>query len=160
MERLRMVRRLILAAALSLSAAGPAVAKVKRCFSAVEIRAEQEVRHGVFLRESANRCEGPWVVGMKPVWDDFALRFAAKLAKATDRRSKAYQREFPDRWPNVLTHADGRIVTYYRHFPLTRAYCENVNALVTEVGRRGWGGFSEQAKTIQNEVIGEVKACQ
>lgn len=137
-----------------------AVAKPKKCLTTAEIQAEQEIRHGIFLREAASRCDTAYVKGTRQAWDTFYTQAAPRFGKAKDKRIKAWQREFPDTWQRDLTIADGRIVTYHRHFPLSRAYCEGVDDLVQLVVKKGYAGFSKQAKTIQNEVIADYKVCR
>lgn len=139
---------------------GPAGAKPKHCLTEAEIKVEQEVRHGVFLREASRRCGEELTPGTKQTWDGFAEKSAEKFNRATDRRAKVYQREYEDIWQRQLTYSDGRMVTYYRHFPLTRAYCENVKKLLDGVARRGYGAFAEQAATVQNEVLADYKICR
>ncbi|MGE5506497.1 MAG: hypothetical protein ACM31L_18890 [Actinomycetota bacterium] len=140
-------------------AAQPALAKPKHCLSKGEVRSEQIIRHGVFLREAANACEGTYVSGVRKAWEDFVVRFNDRFKKANDDRIKAFQREFPDNWKRMITSADGQIVTYHRHTPLTKGYCENVDELVKELSG-GFNAFTTQAETIQNEVLSDYKNCR
>jgi hypothetical protein len=139
--------------------AAPAWAKPKQCLMPAEITAEQTVRHGIFLREAARRCqEDGYVTGTWKKWQTFDQRFGNNLKSATSTRTRAYQREFPNASKAELTQADGKIVTYYRHYPLTRAYCEDVDELLGEL--TGFGAFTSQAKLLQDEVRMAYKVCQ
>lgn len=151
--------RLLLAATL-LAAPTAAVAQVKfkRCLSTTEIQVEQLVRHGVFLRESGNRCD-EMVPGTAKKWKAFDERFGPKLKQQTDKRAKLFQREFKQDALKVRTYFDGRLVTSLRNAPLTTAYCTQANKMLDDVTKRGWGGFAEQAKVVQNEVLLDYKSC-
>jgi hypothetical protein len=137
-----------------------AAAKPKHCLTVAELRAEQEVRHGIFLREASRDCEGEYVKGIRQKWQDFETKFGPKFRQQNDKRVRAFQREFPNDWRRLMTSADGRLVTYHRNTPLTRAYCDNVEELVQDITAGAYGVFADQAKTIQDEVIGEYKACR
>lgn len=157
---MRSLFRLVLAAVLAAAPGGAwAQVKFKRCLSPTEIQVEQLVRHGVFLRESAGRCNEV-TPGSAKTWRDFDQRFGPRLKLQTDKRAKLFQREFRDNALKVRTYFDGRLVTYHRNVPITTAYCENVEELLTEVTKGGWGAFTTQAKTVQNEVLLDYKACQ
>lgn len=150
----------VVAVVLSLAVPVGAVAQVKfkRCLSPAEIQTEQLVRHGVFLREAANRCD-EMVPGTAKKWKAFDERFGRRLKSQTDRRAKMFTREFKQDALKVRTYFDGRMVTYYRNVPLTTAYCTQTNKLLDEVTKRGWNGYAEQAKVIQNEVLLDYKSC-
>ncbi len=153
--------RLVLFAALAVLISSPAAAaKPKKCFSLPEIRAEQEIRHGIYLREAAKRCDGRYLRGSNDMWQKFEAANATKFKAAMDKRKRAWEREFPDDWQYKINYADGRLVTYDRNVPLTTGFCENIDELLKEVDKRGYGGFSGQAKLIHNEVIDDYKVCQ
>lgn len=156
---MRPVFRLFVAAAL-LAAPTAAVAQVtfKRCLSSTEVQVEQLVRHGVFLREAANRCDD-MVRGTAKKWKAFDERFGTKLKQQTDKRAKLFQREFKQDALKVRTYFDGRLVTYHRNMPLTTAYCTQSNKMLDDIAKRGWNGFAEQAKVVQNEVLLDYKSC-
>ncbi|HLO75362.1 MAG TPA: hypothetical protein VK196_02770 [Magnetospirillum sp.] len=154
------VFRLALAAALlGVPTAAAAQVKFKRCLSSTEIQVEQLVRHGVFLREAGNRCD-EMVPGTARKWRAFDERFGPRLKQQTDRRAKLFQREFKQDALKVRTYFDGRLVTYHRNVPLTVAYCTQADEMLDDITKRGWGGFTEQAKVVQNEVLLDYKACQ
>lgn len=158
-------RTLLSAAVLAAVAAGPrdtyaqTRAKPSRCLTAADVKTEQLVRHGIFLREAGNRCD-EWVPGTRQKWLDFDGRFGTRLRSQTDRRIRMFQRAFRDDAVKVMTYFDGRLVTYHRHYPLSEGYCRNVDELLDEVRKRGWGGFTKQAEVIQNEVHLDYKVCQ
>jgi len=130
----------------------------KRCFSAKEIEVEQLVRHGIFMREAAKNCEKT-TPGVGKSWSEFDSKFAAKLKSQTDRRTKIFQREFKDRELQVRTYYDGRLVTYHRNESVTAAYCENIERMLGDLTKKGWGAFAKQAKLVQNEVQLDIKQC-
>jgi hypothetical protein len=142
-------------------AADPAIAqvKLKRCLTQSEVLTEQLVRHGIFLREGGNRCD-EYKPGTATLWKDFDAKFGQRFAQQTAKRHKMFEREFKGKATEVVTYFDGRLVTYYRHYPLGVAYCENVDKLLKDATKKGWGGFTKQAQTIQNEVILDYKVCQ
>lgn len=131
----------------------------KRCLTSSEVQVEQLVRHGVFLRDSSNRCD-EMTPGVDKMWKDFDTNFGVRLKQQTDRRARMFDREFKGDALKVRTYFDGRLVTYFRNRPLTVAYCTNVKTLLTDVGKGGWGTFSRQAKIVQNEVYLDYKTCQ
>lgn len=157
---MRSVSRLVLVAMLLAEpTAALAQAKFKRCLSDSEVQVEQLVRHGIFLRESANRCEEMLPNSAKK-WKAFDQRFGARLKQQTDKRVKLFAREFKQDALKVRTYFDGRLVTYHRNVPLTVAYCTQANKMLDDVTKRGWAGFAEQAKVVQNEVHLDYKICQ
>lgn len=153
--------RLILAAVLFANWVSPAAAQVKftRCLSQSEALTEQLVRHGVFLREAGNRCD-EYNPGTVNAWKDFDAKFGTRMKQQTDKRKKLFTKQFKDKAVQVTTYFDGRLVTYHRHFPISTAYCANVERLLKDVGKRGWAGFTDQAKTVQNEVLADYKVCR
>lgn len=161
---MRVLSRLVLAASFSFalglvwSNGAGAQVKFKRCLSPAELQVEQLVRQGVFLRESARRCN-EITPGSGKLWTDFDQKFGVRLKQQTDRRAKLFQREFKDDALKVRTYFDGRLVTYHRNVPLTIAYCENIDKMLIEVSKRGWGAFTKQSKVLENEVLLDYKAC-
>jgi hypothetical protein len=154
-----MIRFIFSLAVLAVLAPLPAqAAKPKHCITDPELRAEQAVRHGIFLREAGQRCND-YNPGTAKQWKDFDGRFASQLSGQTAKRAKFFQREFPDSWKNMMTYYDGRLVTYNRNFPLTRAYCGMIEELLQENLTGGWGAFTTQAKLTQDESRLEYKLC-
>ena len=145
---------------LSLPGAVLAAGKPKACFTLPEIKAEQEIRHGIYLREAANRCNARFLPGAKDRWQKVEAANGTKFKAANDKRSKAWEREFPDDWKYKITYADGRLVTYDRNIPLTAGFCENIDELLAAVEKGGYGAFSKQSKLLRNEVTEDYKACQ
>lgn len=158
------MRRSITVVVLSLallSSHAAMAAKPKHCFSPPEITAEREIRHGIYLREAARRCdEQQYTKGLNDKWQKFEGANGTRFKAAMDKRKRAWSREFPDDWQYKINHADGRLVTYARNIPRTQGFCDNIDDLMTEVDKRGYGGFSAQAKRIQNEVVADYKECQ
>ncbi|CAA7626855.1 conserved exported hypothetical protein [Candidatus Terasakiella magnetica] len=143
-----------------LGATSAQAAKPKKCLSLPEITAEREIRHGIFMRESSNRCDGRFLRGSAQMWQKFEQANGTKLRAANGKRLKAWEREFPTDWRYKINYADGRLVTYDRNIPLTAGFCENVEELLQEVDKRGYAAFSAQAKLLQNEVVEDYKVCQ
>jgi hypothetical protein len=152
--------RLVILAALLTALSGVVEAKPKNCFTAPELAAEQEIRHGIYMRDSAKRCDGEFVRGVSALWQKFEAASATKLKAAMTKRQKAWEREFPDDWQAKMTHADGRLVTFSRHVPRTFGFCDNIEELLQEIDKRGYAAFAKQAKRVRNEVIGDYKVCQ
>jgi len=141
--------------------AAPAAAQVKfkRCLTEGEVKVEKLVRHGIFLREGGNRCDEYYNPGTAKMWRDFDSKFGTRLAQQTARRKKVFEREFKDNPVEVMTYFDGRLVTYYRYYPLSVAYCGHVDKLLKEVSKSGWGAFAKQSEIVQADVIHDMRVC-
>jgi hypothetical protein len=150
----------ILVVLVLLSAAFPAQAKPKRCLSPAEVVAEQEIRHGIYLREATGRCDSRLLPGAKARWQKFETANGQRFRNANQKRVRAWQREYPDDWQAQMNYADGRLVSYDRNIPLTAGFCENIDELMTTVEKRGYNGFSKQAKVVRNQVVADYKVCQ
>ncbi len=135
-------------------------AKAKNCLSAPEVNAEREIRHGIYMREAARRCDGNYVIGTFNMWQKFEAASGAKFKASNDKRKKAWQREYPEDWQVKMNHADGRLVTYARNVPRTIGYCENIDDLLNDLDKKGYAAFTKQAKVVHNEVIEDYKVCQ
>ncbi len=133
-------------------------AKPKGCLSDGEIVTEQMVHHGVFLREEALRCND-YTPGTWATWAKFDKSFGTRLAAQTASRVKVFQREFPDDWKRMLLHFDGKLVVYYRNYPLTMPYCGDVKNLLDRNAKGGWGSFSKQAKLLQDVERLDWRSC-
>jgi len=155
-----MRRSLVLVLMSSLALSAPALAKPRSCFTTPEITAEREIRHGIYMREAAKRCDGEWIKGSNAIWQKFEAANGPKFKAANDKRKKAWQREFPDDWQYKMNHADGRLVTFARNVPRTLGYCDNIDEELQELDKRGYAAFVVQAKVVHNEVIGDYKVCQ
>lgn len=150
---------IILAIALSPAFAW-AAGKPKNCFSTTEIKAEQEVRQGIFLREAANRCNERLLPGARDRWQKIEGANGAKFRSSVDKRLKAWEREFPDDWKYKINYADGRLVTFARNIPLTEGFCENIDELLQTIEKRGFAAFTKLSKTVRNQVTDDYKVCQ
>ncbi|MGE4278120.1 MAG: hypothetical protein AB7G62_00940 [Magnetospirillum sp.] len=155
-----MRRSIVLATALSLLAT-PALAQVKfkRCLSPAEVKVEKLVRHGIFLREGGNRCDADYNPGTAKMWKDFDTKFGTRLAQQTAKRKKLFDREFKDKALEVMTYFDGRLVTYYRYYPLSVSYCGQIDKLLKEATKRGWNAFAKQSEIVQADVVTDLKIC-
>lgn len=135
-------------------------AKPKRCLSPAEVVAEQEIRHGIYLREASGRCDSRLLRGAKARWQKFETANGQRFRNANQKRINAWKREFPDDWQDQMNFADGRLISYDRHIPLTEGFCENIDNLLKTIESRGYGGFSKQAKVVRNQVVDDYKVCQ
>lgn len=154
------MRKAAVAFAFLLMPAAAFAAAPKKCFSVPEIKAEQEVRQGIFLREAANRCNERLLPGARDRWQKIEGDNGAKFRSAVDRRQKAWSREFPDDWKYQINYADGRLVTYARNVPLTEGFCENIDELLQTIEKRGFAAFSKLSKVVRNQVTDNYKVCQ
>lgn len=156
-----MRRPITLAAILSLLAT-PAFAQVKfkRCLTEPEVKVEKLVRHGIFLREGGNRCDVDYNPGTAKMWKDFDTKFGTRLAQQTAKRKKVFDREFKDNALEVMTYFDGRLVTYYRYYPLSVSYCGQVDKLLQAVTKSGWNTFAKQSEIVHPDVVMDMKICQ
>ena len=156
------MRSIIAAVVMIMLGAEPALAqaKFKRCLSPAEKKTEQIIRHGIFLREGGNRCDAEYNPGTAKLWSDFDKRFGRQLSQQTASRKKLFEREFKTKALEVMTYFDGRLVTYYRHYPLSTSYCGQVDKLLKEVSTRGWTAFVKQSAIVQADVIYDLKICQ
>ncbi len=146
---------------LALLSAEPALAagKPKGCFAQAEHQAEWEVRHGVRLREAADRCGVVYQPGMPKTWEGVADKLGARFKTANDTRRKAFQREFPDNFENAIVWWDGKIVMYFRNYPVNAAWCGELAKQLDEVSKKGYKAFQSQAKLGRGEVQHNIKAC-
>ncbi len=150
--------RKIIIAVLMLVWAFPVWAKPKNCFSRVELSSDLIIRHGVFLREAADRCNG-YQPGSKDIWKHFDQTFGTKLKSERTKRENAFKREFPDTWVRVVTTFDARMVTFDRNLPYTDAFCEDVRDMLDDNAKKGWGSFVKQSKVVRDESILDFKPC-
>ena len=152
----------ILVAVFLLISWGDALAapKPKRCLSPAEVNAEQEIRHGIYLREAAGRCDSLLLRGAKARWQKFEDANGQRFRNANQKRIRAWQREFPEDWQDQMNFADGRLISYDRHTPLTEGFCENIDNLLKTVEKSGYNGFAKQAKVVRNQVVEDYKVCQ
>jgi hypothetical protein len=147
----------VLISVLAVAASAQTPAK-KRCLSDAEVKTEQMVRHGVFLREAATRCDG-LVPGSAKLWRDFDKTAGDRLKKQTDAHNKWLQRKFGDDWKQAADFYDGRLVTAQRNYPLSQTFCDSVKTLLDANAARGWATFARQAKSLQDEVVLDFKLC-
>lgn len=158
------MRRIFAAVLLAVAVPMPVAAQsappstFRRCLNKQEVATERMIRHGIFLREGGRRCE-EYNPGTARMWSDFDSRFGPRLAQQTDRRKKLFERQFKDDALKVRTYFDGRLVTFYRHYPLSVAFCGHVDQLLKELSRRGWTAFVAQSSSAQPDVIYDLKVC-
>lgn len=151
-------RRTALVAALLTLAATAAEAKVKGCFSDAEHKAEWDIRQGLRMREAASRC-ATVVPGIDKKWEQVDQKLGSRFKSATDRRAKAFAREFPDK-PQVAEWWDGRIVTYFRNYPANKPWCEEMAKQMDEALGKGWTAVQSQSKLNKDEVRNDYKLCR
>lgn len=151
---------LVLVLALILAPAAARAASPKKCFSPSEIKAEQEIRQGIYLREAAGRCNERLLPGARDRWQKVEETNGQRFRSAVDKRKKAWTREFPDDWQYKINYADGRLVTYARNIPLTEGFCDNIDELLQTIEKRGYGAFNKLAGVVRNQVTDDYKVCQ
>ena len=132
----------------------------KKCFSLPEIKAEQEVRQGIFLREASNRCNERLLPGARDRWQKVETANGTKFRSSVDKRQKAWAREFPDDWKYQINYADGRLVTYARNISLTEGFCDNIDEILKAIEKKGFAAFSKLSKVVRNQVTDDYKVCQ
>lgn len=130
----------------------------KRCLTTKELETERLVRHGVYLREGSWRCD-KMVSGTWTMWSGIDRDLGPRMKQVTDARKRMFDKEFRQDGDKVRTYFDGRLVTYYRNFPLTGVYCNNIDTMLKEIQGRGWGAYGKQAKRIHDNVRLDFKAC-
>jgi hypothetical protein len=124
----------------------PAFAKPKGCFTATEESAEQMVRQGLRLREGARGCDSePWDAGTLPLWQQIDQQYGPQFAHQTEIRKNAFVREFSNDAENKLSEWDGRIVIYFRNYPLSDLYCGQIKSMMAAIQKGGWPAFTKQA---------------
>lgn len=137
-----------------------AAAKPKICFTKAEENAEQLVRGGLRLREGANGCEErPWSMQTAGLWQQVDEKFGPKFKQQTDIRRGAFVREFSKDVENRIQAWDGRTVLYFRNFPLSITYCQQIKATLQDFLKTGWGGFVKKARLYRIPVEDDYKPC-
>ncbi|MBF0334161.1 MAG: hypothetical protein HQL40_11030 [Alphaproteobacteria bacterium] len=150
--------RASLVAVLIVCLATDAVAAPRGCFTVPEHQAEQEIRHGIRLREGATECDA-WVPGLTEVWRKIDQTNGNRFAAQTKLREAAFAREF-ESWSNTYRDVwDGRIVMYFRNYPVTDAHCRQLAKQLDEVLKKGYRAFKEQASLLRNEVRMDYRTC-
>lgn len=156
----RPVARLGLTVLLCLCLTPSAWAKPKGCFTKSEHLSERMIRHGIFLRETARNCqESPYSLSTQPMWEAVDKANGARFKAETERRRKAFSREFGEKAEGMLQVWDGRIVMHYRHLPLTVAQCEGGKKMLEDAQKRGWKALKTQAEKSRNEVFMDYRIC-
>ena len=150
--------RTMLTLILVLALAAPADAKPKGCFTRAEISSDQIVRHGVYLREAADRCND-YEPGSWKVWKDLDDKFGVRFRSERSRRESAFKREFPDSWKQNVTTFDAKLVTFDRNLPYNDAFCADIKELLDNAQKKGWGEFTKQSKKIRDQARMEFKPC-
>jgi hypothetical protein len=154
------MRALSLILAAAILTASPAWAKPKGCFTKREEIAEQVVRHGVRLREGAQRCqELGFSTETGARWRAMDDLLGEQFSTQVGVRAKAFGREFGEAAEGELRLWDGRIVSYFRHRPLSEIYCRALDEMMDEASARGFNGFKAQALRERGEVRIQYRIC-
>lgn len=149
-----------IALALVLLAQPAAAAKPKGCFTNREHQAEQVIRHGIFLRESARLCAArPYYMDTDETWKSIEEALGASFAADTARRAKAFDREFGDRGEELRVYWNGRLVMEARHSATSPSFCDDVKVVLDEINRRGMRALKTQAEKARNLVLRDYKNC-
>jgi hypothetical protein len=154
------ILRILTATAVSAAVVLPAAAKPRGCFTKAEHNAERTVRHGIFLREMAFRCDvAPFSMKTKAIWLELDDRIGEQFKRNTDLRQRAFEREFEGRAEQILHAWDGRLVMQHRHMFLTKAQCDDAKKALEEARSRGFQAIRKQAEKVRNEVYYDYKLC-
>ena len=157
------MKRIVALAAILAFAAAPlpvAEAKPRGCFTKQEQTAEEVVRYGLRLREGGQGCdEAPWLDRTRPLWDAVDSQFGPQFRQQTETRRQAFIREFENDAENKLSQWNARIVIYYRHYPLSQVYCDQLKKTLTDVTKKPWGAFVKQAAIAHNDVRMTYTPC-
>jgi hypothetical protein len=157
MSRLAVVVPLVLGL---LSNAAFAQGAAKECFAKPEQQAEQIIREGIRLREGASGCDQPpFFMETWPLWQQIDRQFGARFAQQTAVRQRALKREFPDDPDNDETAWNGRVVMYFRHYPLSTVYCQAIKQQLQSVQKKGWAAIAKLAKAGTDEVEMDYRPC-
>lgn len=152
--------RIVVAAAVGLAVTMPAQAKPRGCFTKAEHNAERTVRHGIFLREMAFRCDvAPFSLQTRSIWLEVDNRIGDQFKRNTELRQRAFEREFEKRAPQILNAWDGRLVMQHRHMFLTKPQCDDAKKALEEARSRGFQAIRKQAEKVRNEVFYDYKLC-
>jgi hypothetical protein len=143
-----------------LAPSASAVAKPRGCFTKAEQQAEEIVRYGLKLREGGRGCDGqPWYRYTLPAWEAVDKLYGPQFRQQTDIRTKAFQREFANDAEHRLSLWNARIVFYYRHYPLSGAYCDDVKKMLANAQKDGWVKLTKQAHLSRDEVRMTYEPC-
>jgi hypothetical protein len=138
-----------------------AQAAPRGCFTKAEETAEQIVREGLRLREGAKGCaEAPWRQQTLSLWNSLDQRLGPQFAAQTLIRQKAFQREFSDDADNRLQMWNGRIVFYFRNYPLSEVYCAGIKDMLEQMLKKGWGALKSKAGKGADEVKMDYRPCE
>ena len=151
-------RWIIIAVAALMTLTAPAWAKPKGCFTRAEISSDQIIRHGVYLREAALRCND-YEPGSWAEWKQIDNKFGTKFRAERTRREGGFKREFPDSWLKDVTTFDAKLVTFDRNLPYNDAFCADIKDLLDNIQKKGWGEFTAQSKKIRDQARMEFVPC-
>lgn len=152
--------RILVVATVATAIAMPVQAKPRGCFTKAEHNAERTVRHGIFLREMAHRCDvPPFSLQTKPIWLEVDNRIGEQFKRNTELRQRAFEREFEKRAPQILNAWDGRLVMQHRHMFLTKPQCDDAKKALEEARSRGFPAIRRQAEKVRNEVFYDYRLC-
>jgi len=150
----------VLAFGMALAPPFQADAKPRGCFTKAEQTAEEVVRYGLRLREGGRGCDGePWNAGTLPLWEAVDKQFGDQFRQQTDTRRKAFEREFENDAENKLSQWNGRIVFYYRNYPLSQVYCATLKKDLAALPNKPWSNFVKRALIAHNDVRMTYQPC-
>ena len=153
--------RTLFALALSLL---PAVAAAQGmgCFRQGELSAEANVRLGLLLRERAAVCAArsgdPAFTGLPEQWSKFEQANASQLKSAVETRARAIERVFKNA-DNTAEAQTGRLIARFRQEPAYSANCRDIQKLLDEFEKGGWGAFQRRARLFDSEVKRDSPPC-
>lgn len=137
-------------------------AQTNGCFRQGELKAEANVRLGLLLRERAMVCaarSGDAAFSELPqMWSRFEQANAPQLKDAVETRSRAIDRVFKNA-ENSADAQTGRLIARFRQEPAYSANCRDIQKLLTEMEKGGWGAFQRRAKLFDSEVKLDSPPC-
>ena len=141
---------------------GLAWAQGAGCFRQGELAAEANVRLGLLLRERAAICAvrsgDPAFSALPEKWSKFEQANASQLKNAVETRARAIERVFknPDNTPEAQP---GRLIARFREEPAYSANCRDIEKMLDDMNKSGWGAFQRRAKLFDSEVKRDSPPC-
>lgn len=137
-------------------------AQTNGCFRQGELKAEANVRLGLLLRERAAVCAArsgdPAFNDLPQMWSKFEQANGPQLKDAVETRARAIDRVFKNA-ENSADAQTGRLVARFRQEPAYSANCRDIQKLLTDMDKGGWGAFQRRARLFDSEVKLDSPPC-
>lgn len=132
------------------------------CFRQNELKAEANVRLGLLLRERAAVCAArsgdPAFNGLPGMWSKFEQDNATQIKAAVEMRARAIGRVFKNP-ENSAEAQTGRLIARFRQEPAYSANCRDIQKLLEDLEKGGWGAFQRRARLFDSEVRRDSPPC-